>query len=214
MTERTREDTAHPTPTATPNSPYSRRTRNDSTPKVAKSNARTPRKQHKLTIKQERFAYLYDGNGVDAARLAGCKGTAESLATWASETLRLAKVAEIVAQRERRETGTREGIASRAERQQFWTDVMLSADNMTQPVLVGRPPNQEVVNLPPLMKDRLKASELLGKSQMDFIERKELTGEGGGPIETAGTMSVEFLKSLDVAALKKLKAVLKEAGLT
>ena len=32
------------------------------------------------------------------------------------------------------------------------------------------------------MKDRLKASELLGRSQADFTDKKELTGKGGRPI--------------------------------
>ncbi len=37
-------------------------------------------------------------------------------------------------------------------------------------------------------RDRLKASELLGKSQGAFVERREVSGAGGGPIEGAITI--------------------------
>ena len=46
-------------------------------------------------------------------------------------------------------------IANRSERQEFWTHVM--RDNDTD------------------MKQRLKASELLAKSECDFVERHEIT---------------------------------------
>jgi phage terminase small subunit len=40
------------------------------------------------------------------------------------------------------------------------------------------------------LKLRLKASELLGRSQGDFVHRHEVTGPAGGPIETVSR--VEF----------------------
>lgn len=45
-------------------------------------------------------------------------------------------------------------IATRLERQEFWTSVLRSEDES--------------------MKDRLKAAELLGKSEGDFLERIEM----------------------------------------
>lgn len=54
-------------------------------------------------------------------------------------------------------------IADAKERRRFWTSVM-------------RDSNAD-------MKDRLKASELSGKADGDFIERREITGKDGGPIK-------------------------------
>lgn len=56
-------------------------------------------------------------------------------------------------------------IASRSERQEFWTSV-------------ARDPDES-------MKHRLKAAELLGKSQADFIDRKEITGAHGAELNIA-----------------------------
>jgi hypothetical protein len=53
-------------------------------------------------------------------------------------------------------------IASREERQAWWTKVMKDED-------AG-------------MYDRLRASELLGKSDADFVDRHELTGKDGGDL--------------------------------
>jgi phage terminase small subunit len=55
-------------------------------------------------------------------------------------------------------------IASAKERQEFWTSIFRGelADFDT--------------------KDRIKASELLGKVQGDFIEKVEHSGPNGGPI--------------------------------
>ncbi len=54
----------------------------------------------------------------------------------------------------RRKVSTLKKIASREERQAFWTSVM---NDKSQ-----------------LMRDRLKASEILGKCQGDFIERLDV----------------------------------------
>jgi hypothetical protein len=43
------------------------------------------------------------------------------------------------------------------------------------------------------MKDRLKASELLGKSEGDFLERTEITGKDGSPLQ-APHIIVKFIE--------------------
>ena len=53
-------------------------------------------------------------------------------------------------------------IATREERQRFWTSVMMD----------------ESVEWP----QRLRASELLARSQADFLDRREITGVDGGPV--------------------------------
>lgn len=113
-----------------------------------------------LTPKQQAFVDAYAGNGVEAARAAGYTGDDATLATSASRLLRHAEVSAAIARRNvvveqaRQEAVAQAGrIATRAERQAFWTQVMLDTEED--------------------MASRLKASELLGKSEADFKERVE-----------------------------------------
>jgi phage terminase small subunit len=105
-----------------------------------------------LTEKQRRFCEAYSANGgnaLAAAREAGYKKPnpqgAENLAKPiirdAIDRLRLSH--------------TNSAIATREERQTFWTN-MLRDPNVAE-------------------RDRLRASELLGKSQADFIDRVDAT---------------------------------------
>lgn len=57
-----------------------------------------------------------------------------------------------------------DAIADVLERRRFWTSMM--RDEGAEP------------------KDRLKASELLGRAGGDFVERREVSGPDGGPVET------------------------------
>lgn len=112
----------------------------------------------KLTAKQRRFIDAYDGNGTQAAIAAGYSPkTARAIA---KENLTKPHIlAEIKSRETVRCTPL---IASRAERQQFWSSVMRDVDQQ--------------------MRDRLKAAELLGKSEADFVERQEITGRDGAPL--------------------------------
>lgn len=66
-------------------------------------------------------------------------------------------------------------IASRADRQKFWTEVMYDGNAS--------------------MKDRLKASELLGKAGADFTERREVNLN----IDPASKLREAFLGDEDEA---------------
>lgn len=114
-----------------------------------------------LTAKQAAFVEAYAGNGTDAARKAGYTGSDAVLGKTAYDLLRNPKVAQLIADRSKRASFGR--IASREERQAFWTKVMLDADGS--------------------MFDRLKASELLGKSDGDFVTR--VAGADGGPLQVS-----------------------------
>lgn len=107
-----------------------------------------------LTPKQQAFVEAYAGNGTEAARLAGYSGSDAVLAVTAHDLLRNPKVA--AALEARRKAPSAKRIASREERQAFWTSVL---DD----------PNAA-------MNDRLRASELLGKSEADFVERHQHSG--------------------------------------
>ena len=104
-----------------------------------------------LTAKQRKFIELYDGDGKASAIASGYSPkTAEQSA---SRLLRMVKIKQAIMEREQRES--KDSVADRRERQEFWTAMMNDSDAR--------------------MSDRLKASELLGRSQADFIERREVT---------------------------------------
>lgn len=111
-----------------------------------------------LTPKQAAFVEAYDGNGTAAARKAGYSGSDAVLGKTAFDLLRNPKIAQLIAERSKRATFGH--IASREERQAFWTKVMQDEDGS--------------------MFDRLKASELLGKSDGDFLTR--ISDPNGDPI--------------------------------
>jgi phage terminase small subunit len=113
-----------------------------------------------LTARQRKFVELYNGNGTEAARQAGYKGTDVTLANVARNLLRKTEIARLINERQAKVIKKR--IASREERQAFWTDVMEDAGEE--------------------MGARLKASELLAKSQADFIQKVEHSGPDGKPI--------------------------------
>lgn len=102
-----------------------------------------------MTPKQKKFIELYSGNATEAATLAGF-----SPKTAYSQGQRLLKNVEIVEQIRQRENKYISTIAAdRQERQGFWTSLMRNPEERTS--------------------DRLKASELLAKSEGDFLERVE-----------------------------------------
>lgn len=111
-----------------------------------------------LTPKQKAFVEAYAGNATEAAIKAGYSPkTARSIGQE-----NLTKPDIISAIKERETERLRPAIASREERQAFWTRIMQDDGEET--------------------RDRLRASELLGKSNGDFLDRVELGGEGGGPV--------------------------------
>ncbi len=119
----------------------------------------------RLSEQQKLFASEFvknGGNGTDAARVAKYKNPEVA----ASRLLRNDKViAYIDKLNEEVKTGR---IATAQERQEFWTSIFRGDSVDT---------DAEGNVLPARMTDRIKASELLGKSQADFIDRKEITGD-------------------------------------
>jgi phage terminase small subunit len=129
-------------------------------------------KSRGLTARQRAFVEAYAGNATDAARKAGYKGSDATLSVTGHYLLRNPKVREAIEKRTSRDSAKR--IATREERQEFWTRVM--RDDKAE------------------MRDRLKASELLGKSGADFIERHQHEGSVG----------VRVLSGLDADEVLKL----------
>ena len=123
-----------------------------------------------LTIKQQRFVDYYDGNGTQAAEKAG-------YSTPRQEAARLLSNADIQAAIRSRELRRREKtIMCRKDRQKFWTRVITGEE--TTKVAIGKGKNKKVVSIPPSFNERLKASELLGRSEADFTDKVGLGSIG------------------------------------
>lgn len=121
-----------------------------------------------MNQKQELFVheYLLDGNATRAAQAAGySQRTAYSIG---QENLKKPEIRQAIdaAMTERKN----QLIATREQRQQFWTAVMTDTEQD--------------------MKHRLRASELLGKSFGDFTEKTEIVSQF--PTTLADFMMSEF----------------------
>ena len=117
-------------------------------------------KHRPLTPKQQKFVDCYDGNATQAAIDAGYKGSYNTLKVVGSENLAKPYILNAIIAREK--PGRDAKIATRQERQEFWTEAQRNAELD--------------------IKDRFKASELLGRSQADFTDKHEHTGKNGEPI--------------------------------
>ena len=114
---------------------------------------------------QERYVKFFDGNHTDACRKAGyaCPESA------ARVNKKLPHLQQAIKARENNTHYVKKGIATRKQRQKFWSDTMWDE-------------NEAVSN-------RLRASELLGKSEADFIERVE---HSVGPNEIDAMIALEL----------------------
>ena len=83
-------------------------------------------------------------------------------------------------------------IATREQRQAFWSDVMFG--NVKQKVVVVVDGQDVEVEVPYSMRERLKASELLGRSEADFIDRHQHSGFVG--VTSASDLSDEELDEI------------------
>ena len=109
--------------------------------------------EQELTSKQERFIELYNGNATETARQSGYS---EKTARQQGARL-LSNVVISQAIRDRDNESKHIRIADRTSRQKFWTKIMDDEDET--------------------MRERLKASELLGRSEADFVERRDVRVE-------------------------------------
>ena len=121
----------------------------------------------KLTIKQQKFVDAYNGNVKGAAEKAGLDYN------YCRKLVTKGHILEII--RNRQDTEVRpKTIATRQDRQEFWTKVLRDKKKK--------------------MTDRLRASELLAKSEADFTENVKHSGEINNPM--TGLTPAERLKAL------------------
>ncbi|WP_045524388.1 terminase small subunit [Neobacillus niacini] len=116
-----------------------------------------------INIKQKKFAdyYIETGNATVSYLRAGYEAEGNAAEVNASRLLRNAKVMEYI--KERNEQLDVQFIADITETKRFWTEIM-------------RDENAD-------MKDRLKASEYIAKTNGAFVEKKELQGSFNNKIE-------------------------------
>ena len=129
-----------------------------------------------LTPRQKRFVELFDGNATEAARAAGFKNPN----VYSNDLMKKPEIVAAIQAREKERNA--DDIMTREQRQMFWT-------------MIARDTSQKTT-------DRLRASELLAKSEGDFIERKELTGANGEaliPNAPEITIQYEFVKAFQRA---------------
>ena len=118
-----------------------------------------------LTERQRKFCEAFAGNGgnaLQAARSAGYSNPDPEGARQIGKD-RIRQALESL-----RLTTTDSAIATREERQQLWSS-MIRDESLTP-------------------TERMRASELLGKSQGDFIDRQELSGGINGNITITRTV--------------------------
>ena len=104
----------------------------------------------KLNARQRAFVDAYAGNATAAALAA--RYSERSARSQGQRLLTNDDIQDAIKAREAQRLAPT--IATRRERQEFWTSVLRSEDEA--------------------MKNRLKAAELLGKSEGDFLERVEM----------------------------------------
>lgn len=115
----------------------------------------------KLHPKQQKFVDAYDGNAHQAALAAGY--SPKTAQVQASRLLTNVKVIAAIKAREEKPRARR--IATREDRQAFWTNVM----NGNERDIAAK--DGEKIEIDVQMKDRLKAAELLGRSEADFTDK-------------------------------------------
>lgn len=107
----------------------------------------------KLTPRQRMFVEAYKGNATEAAKAAGY--SEKTAKPQGSRLLTNVAVREAIKRREDKAAG--KFIKTRTQLQEFWSEAL----------------ENESLRMP----DRLKASELLGKSRGEFTQKVELKGE-------------------------------------
>jgi len=103
----------------------------------------------KLTYKQSKFAELWTGNATETAKLAGY-GSPKYAGILCMKNVTICHLI-----KEKREKEEKPHVATRIDRQAFWTETMQDSEQK--------------------IEARLKSSELLGRSEGNFLERVQHT---------------------------------------
>ncbi len=124
-----------------------------------------------LSIKQEKFCleYVRCGNGTEAARLAGYRGSNTVLGAVACENLKKPNITARIA--ELKNQIASEAIADATERKEFLTKLLRG--ELTEVVVT---PDGSKVTVPAKLQDRIKASDQLNKMDSTYIQKLDVDG--------------------------------------
>jgi phage terminase small subunit len=140
-----------------------------------------------MNEQQKRFAdyYIESGNATESYKRAGYKAKGNVAEANASRLLRHAKVQEYIEERNKQLESDR--IANMEEVKTFWTNTMRNGEAD--------------------LKDRLKASEYIAKTNAAFIEKQQITGEMQQNVNVQTDLS-----KLTVEELKELESILSKTA--
>lgn len=125
----------------------------------------------KLTIKQQRFAdeYIISGNATEAARKAGySKRTARAMG---AENLTKPNIKKYIEERTAEIQNAK--IATMIEIRELWTGILRNQDERTS--------------------DRLKASELMARTEGAFLDRQEIVMQGEMDVNATAAKYEQYL---------------------
>jgi phage terminase small subunit len=141
----------------------------------------------KLTELQRKFCdyYIQSGNATESYLKAGYKTKGDGARVNASRLLTNANVQEYIKERNKQLESDR--IANMEEVKTFWTNTMRNGEAD--------------------LKDRLKASEYIAKTNAAFIEKQQITGEMQQNVNVQTDLS-----KLTVEELKELESILSKTA--
>lgn len=142
-----------------------------------------------LTPKQQRVIDCFDGDYITTAKNAGVThGYVKRLCTH----IDYKHIQEAIKRRNRKKSSKLGRIiASREERQAFWTRVFIGEEAQEVVDGFGDDGSPIIIKIAPKMTDRLKASELLGRSEADFTDKIQ------GEINVKHDLSNRLQKALE-----------------
>jgi phage terminase small subunit len=144
----------------------------------------------KLTKRERLFVNAYDGDGIRSAMIAGYTGTDSYLKQKAASLLKNPIIIEALEYRRKEEEATQTLIANREERQKLWSAIMRNKDPYAKREVdkYGNTIEPENINVP--LAVRMKAMEMLARSEGDFVDRVE--------VNNTLTIESEILKSYQI----------------
>lgn len=126
-----------------------------------------------MSDKKHLFVEAFDGDELYAMRVAGFTGPDQYLKRKAEELLKDPTVIAAIKHRDDFRVKTGKAIADREERQALWTAIMRNNDPYYIEEKDENGVPKPIANIP--LPTRLKASELLGKSEADFVDKIDLS---------------------------------------
>jgi hypothetical protein len=152
----------------------------------------------KLSEKHRIFIEAYAGNPLEAMRAAGFQGVDAYLEQEGNALLKQPHIVDAIRQRSLYTKSLTKTIATREERQGVWTSIMRNEDPFARPEVNDKGVTKPPENIP--LSVRLKASELLGKSETDFIERVDIrqTISISDVIRDAYTVDINDIDAIEV----------------